>query len=182
MFTMDDTPLRYDAWIEQALRQVIRRALNIAMTEGLPGDHHFYITFLTDEEDVVMPASLRQRYPDEMTIVMQHQFDGLKVDEDGFEVTLYFGGSPTRLAVPFAAVTSFADPSVNFGLQLKTMTFDGLEDGMDDELSPEDLGIDPMNMLDAGQDIETSNQDDANADTAGKSGQVIALDSFRKKS
>jgi len=181
---MEDHELRYDAWIEQALRQVIRRALNAAAAEGLPGEHHFYITFMTDEEDVVMPVSLRERYPDEMTIVLQHQFDGLNVHEDGFEVTLYFGGSPTRLSVPFAAVTSFADPSVNFGLQLKTMTFDGLEDDMDEDLLPEDLGIDPMMLPDEDHERLTSNEDNAEATTGdeAKSGQVIALDAFRKKS
>ncbi|MCG8553929.1 MAG: ClpXP protease specificity-enhancing factor SspB [Proteobacteria bacterium] len=179
---MEDNTLRYDAWIEQALRQVIRRALNIVATEGLPGDHHFYITFMTDEEDVVMPASLREKYQDEMTIVLQHQFDSLTVLEDGFEVTLYFGGSPMRLAVPFAAVTSFADPSVNFGLQLKTMSFDGLEDELDDDLLPEDLGLDPMMLADEEHVRPTSNQDDAKAGDGDKSGQVIALDAFRKKS
>ena len=176
----EDTPLRYDAWIEQALRQVIRRALSIVGSEGLPGEHHFFITFRTENEDVVMPSHLAERYPDEMTIVLQHQFDSLEVDEDGFGVTLYFGGVPARVEVPFSAVTSFADPSVNFGLQLKTMGLDEFEDGLDmeDELMPEDLGLETTAD---NQDGEGKPRSDNTPTDDEKGGEVIALDSFRKK-
>ena len=111
--------LQYDVWIEDALRGVIHRALSLVVKQGLPGEHHFYITFDTTEEGVKLSPFLRRKYPDEMTIVIQHQFDNLRVDENGFEITLRFSGRAERLVIPFPAVTSFADPHVNFGLQLK---------------------------------------------------------------
>ena len=121
--TMD--PLRYDKWIEDALRGVIRRVLVQTAVEGLPGDHYFYITFRTKTDGVTLPGNLLAVHPDEMTIVLQHQFDDLVVDEDAFQVTLYFKGKGERLRVPLNAVTAFADPSVNFGLELKTIRVPG---------------------------------------------------------
>ncbi len=168
IMTDDEDVLRYDIWIEEALRGVIRRSLRTVESGGLPGDHHFYITFMTDHDGVQIGDWLRAEYPDEMTIVLQHQFDNLDVTEDGFSVTLRFSGRPERLIVPFEAVTSFADPSVSFGLQLKASEFiDGEDDDEDeDDLMPEDLGLAPT-----GQDT----------DEEAKTGQVIALDAFRKK-
>ncbi len=164
--------LRYDLWIEDALRNVIRRSLETVRDAGLPGDHHFYITFQTDHEDVTISPWLAAEYPEEMTIVLQHQFDNLLVEQDGFEVTLRFGGKPEHLIVPFDAVSSFADPSVSFGLQLKSMEFDDeIDDTMIDELSPEDLGIEP------GANSARLND----VDEEQKSGEVITLDAFRKK-
>ena len=115
---MDDEALRYDLWIEEALRQVIHRALELTAAEGLRGDHHFYITFRTGNPGVVVPPYLRAQHPDEMTIVLQHQFESLTVDSEMFSVVLRFNGKPEKLEIPLEAVTSFADPSVNFGLQL----------------------------------------------------------------
>lgn len=111
--------LPYDEWTEDALRQVVVRALEHAGREGLPGAHHFYVTFRTGHPGVVLPARLRAQYPQEMTIVLQHQFWDLKVDaaEEAFSVGLSFGGVPTTLTVPFSAVTAFADPEVRFGLR-----------------------------------------------------------------
>ena len=114
---MGSADLRYDRMVEDALRSVVRRALIHVARNGLPGSHHFYITFRTDHDDCELPQALRERYPGEMTIVLQHQFWGLEVDDEQFCVTLSFSDVPHRLVVPFAAVTAFADPSVRFGLQ-----------------------------------------------------------------
>ena len=144
--TDDDSDiLRYDLWIEDALRSVIRRSLTTVEEMGLPGDHHFYITFRTEHEDVGMADWLRAEYPEEMTIVLQHQYDTLTVGVDGFNIKLRFGGKPELLEIPFEAITSFADPSVSFGLQLKSVDLDDDEDG--DELTPEELGINPSARL-----------------------------------
>jgi len=125
---MDDTPeqqpdslLPYEDWTEQALRQVVTRALRYAAENGLPGGHHFYITFRTDHPRAVLPKRLRAQYPREITIVLQHQFWDLKVDEAAaeFSVGLSFGGAPSIIQVPLAAITAFADPEVKFGLRFK---------------------------------------------------------------
>lgn len=109
--------LPYDDWVEAAMRQVVARALAHAVANGLPGEHHFYVTFRTDYPGVVIPQRLRAQYPQEMTIVLQHQFWGLEVEEEAFSVTLSFNGQSERLTIPFAAIATFADPSVKFGLQ-----------------------------------------------------------------
>jgi uncharacterized protein len=109
--------LRYEQMMEQALCGVMREALLYVQERGLPGQHHFYITFRTEHPGVEIPESLRQKFPREMTIVLQYQFWGLKVGEDGFEVTLSFDAKPERLVVPFLAVSAFVDPSAQFGLQ-----------------------------------------------------------------
>jgi len=111
--------LPYERWMEDALRQVVVRALQHAAAEGLPGQHHFYLTFRTDYPGVVIPARLKAKYPQEMTIVLQHQFDDLAVDEAGrsFCVSLSFGGVRSALTVPLDAVSAFADPHVQFGLR-----------------------------------------------------------------
>jgi hypothetical protein len=107
----------YPQMVEAALRGVMRDALGRTAREGLPGEHHFYITFRTHAAGVSIPKHLVERFPDEMTIVLQHQFRALQVDHDGFSVNLSFQSRSERLTIPFAAVTTFADPSVNFGLQ-----------------------------------------------------------------
>ena len=112
--------IRYDLLTQQALRAVVRRVLaDVAKTGSLPGEHHFYVTFDTRAPGVRLSARMREQYPEEMTIVLQHQFWGLEVGDESFSVTLSFGGRPERLTVPFAAVASFADPSVQFGLQFE---------------------------------------------------------------
>jgi len=171
---MDDETLRYDLWIEEALRQVIHRALEMTAAEGLPGDHHFYITFRTNAAGVDVPPYLRAQHPDEMTIVLQHQFENLTVDAEGFSVSLRFNGNPELLVIPFEAVTSFADPSVNFGLQLKTVDMDDAEF--------EELAIDPVNSIEDLEPIqEKPAADMTDEDGKPKTGEVIALDAFRKK-
>ena len=155
--------LRYDRMVEQALRGVVREALLVAAAKGLPGAHHFYITFRTRTPGVAVPDYLEQRYPDEMTIVIEHQFWDLEITEEGFSVTLSFQNKPEHVTVPFAAITAFADPSVKFGLQFQTAT-------SDDSPTVPAAVVPPASDMAAGQ---------AKPET--KSGEVVALDSFRKK-
>ena len=108
--------IRYDVLARDALRGVLRRVLTDAAAHGLPGEHHFFITFLSKAEGVKLSPRLLAQYPEEMTIILQHQFWDLVVSEDRFEVGLSFGGVPERLVVPFNAIKSFFDPSVQFGL------------------------------------------------------------------
>ena len=109
----------YPKMVETALRGVMREALARAAREGLRGAHHFYVSFRTDVLGVALPDYLLDKYPEEMTIVLQHQFWGLEVGDQEFRVTLTFQNRPEQLTIPFAAVTSFADPSVKFGLQFE---------------------------------------------------------------
>jgi uncharacterized protein len=155
---MTTSELPYDRWLEEALRGVIRRALAHTAEYGLPGAHHFYITFATDAEGVELPAALRAKYPEEMTIVLQHQFWDLTVQDEFASVTLKFHGRPSRLVIPLSAITAFGDPSVNFGLQLKTLSAEAGEKG--------------------GEEAETATEP---AKREPSSGEVIALDTFRKK-
>jgi hypothetical protein len=111
--------IRYDVLARDALRGVLRRVLTDAAEHGLPGEHHFFITFLSTAEGVKLSPRLLAQYPEEMTIILQHQFWDLVVSEDRFEVGLSFGGIPERLVVPFNAIKSFFDPSVQFGLQFE---------------------------------------------------------------
>jgi hypothetical protein len=111
--------IRYDVLARDALRGVLRRVLSDAAAHGLPGEHHFFITFLSKAEGVRLSPRLLAQYPDEMTVILQHQFWDLAVFEDRFEVGLSFGGIPERLSIPFDAIKSFFDPSVNFGLQFE---------------------------------------------------------------
>ncbi len=112
-------PLDYGRLAREALRDVPRQALRVAASEGLPGEHHFYLTFRTSHPGVGLSPGLRARYPDLMTIVLQHQFRDLAVGEDAFSVTLRFGGVLERVHVPFAALVAFADPAAKFGLQFE---------------------------------------------------------------
>ncbi|MDP2411363.1 MAG: ClpXP protease specificity-enhancing factor SspB [Pseudolabrys sp.] len=112
--------IRYDLLTQQALRGVVRNVLiDVAKTQSLPGDHHFYISFDTRADGVRMSDRLRAQYPEEITIILQHQFWGLAVHETSFEVGLSFGGVPEKLTVPFAAINEFVDPSVQFGLRFE---------------------------------------------------------------
>jgi len=112
--------MRYDLMAQEALRGVVRQALEKAASpQGIPGDHHFYISFQTRAPGVTVPPELAERYPDEMTIVMQHQYWELSPQDWGFSVVLRFGGQPKRLVIPYAAVTRFHDPSVPFALQFE---------------------------------------------------------------
>jgi len=109
----------YDTLTQDAMRGVVRTVLTQAAKSGLPGDHHFYISFDTSASGVVLSKRLKDKYPSEMTVVLQHRFWDLSVDDDGFEVKLTFDGIPERLVVPFAAIRVFFDPSVRYGLQFE---------------------------------------------------------------
>ncbi|MEP9351046.1 SspB family protein [Xanthobacter sp. KR7-225] len=111
--------IRYDLLAQEALRSVVRRVLSDAARDGLPGDHHFYVSFDTRAPGVRLSQRMREKYPEEMTIVLQHQFWDLLVTEAGFEVGLSFGGVPEKLVIPFSALKGFFDPSVKFGLQFE---------------------------------------------------------------
>jgi hypothetical protein len=164
----DDTdPLHYDVWIEDALRSVIRRTISYVSDNGLPGDHHFYITFRTSDNMVEMPDYLRADHPDEMTIILQYQYDSLKVDENAIYATLRFNGKPETMVIPLSSVVSFADPSVNFGLQLKMANLDD-----------ENLEYDADDAQDTDDNILSKS---IKEDEGHTSGEVIALDTFRKK-
>ncbi len=156
---MPDEKLNYQAFTEDALRSVVRKALTIAGQSGLYGDHHFYITFRTDYPEAQLADSLRQKHPKEMTIVLQHQFWGLEVTDAGFEVTLSFNGQHERLVVPWAAVSAFVDPSVQFGLQFAVA---------------EPPAVEPVAMLPAARPAVAG---DAGAEAGAR---VVTLDAFRK--
>ena len=111
--------IRYDLLTQQALRGVVRNVLSEAAKKGLPGEHHFYVSFDTQAEGVRLSDRLKAQYPEQMTIILQHQFWDLEVDEDSFSVGLSFGGVPEKLHVPFEAIKGFFDPSVQFGLQFE---------------------------------------------------------------
>jgi len=123
--------IRYDLLVQDALRSVVRRVLTEASREGLPGDHHFYVTFRTAAPGMHLSARMRERYPDEMTIVLQHQFWDLTVTEANFEVGLSFNNIPEMVLVPFDAITQFGDPSVGFALKFE-MQEPELEGGAND--------------------------------------------------
>ena len=126
--------IRYDILAQEALRGVVHRVLVDAAKNGLPGEHHFYISFDTRAEGVRLSPRMLAQYPEEMTVVLQHQFWDLVVTDEGFEVGVSFGGIPERLAVPFAAVKGFFDPSVQFGLQFEEIG-DAAADSADGEAS-----------------------------------------------
>lgn len=161
----EDEVLRYDRMVEKALRGVVREAVREVIKDGLAGEHHFYITFLTDHAGVQIPDYLRERYPGEMTIVLQYQFYDLEVDDEKMGVTLSFNNVPERLIIPLPAITIFADPSVNFALQFQPL--EGPAEG--------DGGDKPK-----GKKTKATEEASGEAATA-KTGEVVSLDQFRKK-
>ncbi|MBS0470708.1 MAG: hypothetical protein JSR60_06525 [Proteobacteria bacterium] len=160
----------YQALTDAALRGVVRDALRRIEKQGLIGSHHFYLTFKTKFPGVDIPDFLREQYPEEMTIILQHQFWGLKVTDDHFEVTLTFKKLPASLFIPFPALTAFFDPGVQFGLQ-----FRGQEGESKGAAQPT-----PLANLEQPRapepDVETQEEKPAPAP-----GEVVSLDSFRKK-
>lgn len=130
----------YGGMMHLAMQGLIADVLESVATQGLPGDHHFFITFDTREAGVEMADWLRERYPEEMTIVIQHWFENLTVDDEGFSITLNFGNSPEPLRIPFHALRTFVDPSVEFGLRFETQ--EDTEDDEDDDLDDDDNGDD----------------------------------------
>lgn len=162
--------LRYDRMVETALRSVVKQAIDEVITHGEPpGDHHFYITFLTDHPGVKIPDYLKVRYPGEMTIVLQFQYYDLTVDDEKLGVTLSFNNALERLIVPLKAISIFADPSVNFALQFQPM---GETDDEDDDGPVGGPGG-------GGEGKKKKSPKDGTG--VSKTGEVISLDQFRKK-
>ena len=147
--------LPYDEWVEAAMRQVVARALAHVAANGLPGEHHFYLTFRTDYPGVVIPPRLRTQYPQEMTIVLQHQFWDLKMDQEAglISVGLSFGGVPASLVIPIGSMTGFADPFVRYGLRFQ-----------------------PVPVTDTAEANEP-----AKLEHQSETPQVVSLDAFRRK-
>jgi hypothetical protein len=158
---MSEDAIDYPRMLREALRQVPRQALVQVASSGLPEPHVFYLTFLTAHPGVVLAPTLRQQYPEEMTIVLKQQFRDLEVDDEGFSVTLYFGGRPQRLGVPFDALIAFVDPGAEFGLR-----FDGAaaEEEVEEE-APAPTG-------------EVPEEGEAGARAPAS---VVSIDSFRRK-
>ena len=180
---MSDDGLKYDRMVEDALRGVLKTALEQAAEQGLPGNHHFYITFRTTHSDVVIPDVLRARFPSEMTIVLQYQFWGLEVGPDAFAVTLSFSDVPERLTVPFEAVTAFADPSVRFGLQFDAGRR-GAGEGEDPVLhgAAAEPGTSAANTAHGDAPAETAQEPtEPEPAPAAPGAKVVTLDAFRKK-
>jgi hypothetical protein len=168
----------YEALTDRALRSVLREALKRVEKQGLIGSHHFYLTFKTHDPGVEIPQFLKDRYPDEITIVLQNQYSGLKVTEDRLEVTLSFHKIPASLVVPFAAMTAFVDPGVQFGLQFKNATAAQQPGSNAAKDQPKNTEGSPPVALPM-----TSQGSDAKPEPASSGGgpQVVSLDKFRKK-
>ncbi|MEM1046421.1 MAG: SspB family protein [Pseudomonadota bacterium] len=198
---MADDHIRYDVLVQDALRGVVRKVMREIVRTGLPGDHHFYIAFDTKAPGVRISSRLREQYPDEMTVVLQHQFWDLAVTEHTFEVGLSFGGIPERLLIPFSAIKGFFDPSVQFGLQFEVDAegraandADGTQ-GNENEATMPTAGNDERGGAVANEpddkaaktDVaplpaaESDASEDGNEDKDTGTADVVSLDSFRKK-
>ncbi|HUJ02544.1 MAG TPA: ClpXP protease specificity-enhancing factor SspB [Rhizomicrobium sp.] len=162
----------YQALTDAALRGVVRDALRRVEKQGLIASHHFYLTFKTHFAGVDIPDFLREQYPDEMTIILQHQFWGLVVKDDFFEVTLTFKKVPATLHIPFAALTAFADPGVQFGLQFT-------------QIAENDTALEPPAAMPTAIPVKTDKNPPEPPPPAESEkpapGEVVSLDSFRKK-
>ncbi|MGO4871846.1 MAG: SspB family protein [Roseiarcus sp.] len=185
--------IRYDLLVQDALRSVVRKVVSEAARSGLPGDHHFNIAFKTQAPGVVIPPAMRQRYPDEMAIILQHEFWDLEVTAEAIEVSLNFSRKPERLTIPFDAITGFSDPSVPFGFKLEPRTPVepapakptplGREAGKKGEAQPaagEAPKPKPSQLAAAPKSAETpAKQPDKPND--GEAAKVVSIDAFRKK-
>jgi hypothetical protein len=202
--------IRYDLLVQDALRSVVRRVLAEAARDGLPGDHHFFISFHTRAPGVRLSARMREQYPQEMTIVLQHQFWDLVVGDLGFEVGLSFHGKSETLAIPFSAVTGFFDPSVDFGLKFEFDTEAAAAEtplppalqppqapvalaepstpprlAAADKTKPRGSGTEPAEVSPTRTQIETGRAPAADAapaiQPANEQPNVVSIDAFRKK-
>ena len=165
----------YGSLMHEAMRGLIRQVLSDVARDGLPGEHHFFISFNTLHPGVQMADWLAERFPQDMTIVMQHWFEDLEVDEAGFSVTLNFGDNPERLRIPFDAILTFVDPSVEFGLRFETQ---------EDEApaKPAEAPGDGADKADAAESrgAEESEDDAGTEAEGGHEAEIVSLDTFRK--
>jgi hypothetical protein len=172
---MADDLIRYDILTQDALRGVVRKVLSEVARTGLPGEHHFYVSFRTTAPGVRISSRMLEKYPEEMTIVLQHQFWELKVDEHAFEVGISFGGVPERVYVPFSAVRAFVDPAVHFALQFEP--FAGAANADAAATAEAELEPDEPPIL-----HKTAEHDDKpDAPSEDKSADILSIDAFRKK-
>ncbi|WP_417319506.1 SspB family protein [Emcibacter sp.] len=172
---MNDITIQYDEMVQNALLSVVRDILQQTAKEGLPGDHHFYITFRTDNSDVKIPPYLRERYPDEMTIVLQNQFWDLLADDKHFEISLSFNRKKEHLYVPFSALIGFFDPSVDFGLHFHNNEVDVMEEDTEFPGIEQDDGATISDLVQKQDDQKAGEKSGDDGDN------VVTLDSFRKK-
>ncbi|MFP7572069.1 SspB family protein [Marivita sp. S2033] len=163
------TGINYGNLMHQAMRGLIRTLLEDVLENGLPGDHHFFITFDTGNPDVEIADWLSDRYPGEMTVVMQHWYDNLEVTKDGFAVTLNFGDAPERLYIPFDAILTFVDPSVEFGLRFEST------EAKDDDEAPVPAPRPVESTPEKGAHVEPDTPNPKRKDA-----EVVSLDTFRK--
>jgi len=178
---MADDHIRYDILAQEALRGVMRKVLAEVARTGLPGNHHFFITFLTGAPGVRVSSRLRERYPEQMTIVIQFQYWDLKVTDTGFEVGLSFSDVPEKLEIPFSAVRGFYDPSVNFELEFDVKT-DAQPEEEPAQPAPETLTIVSEKKPKAEKKAAAEPEKKPGATEAGAKGaEVVSLDAFRKK-
>ncbi|MEM7041862.1 MAG: ClpXP protease specificity-enhancing factor SspB [Pseudomonadota bacterium] len=178
---MSEPTIDYPKLVEHALRHVVRDTLTLVAEHGLPGRHNIYITFLTDHPEVVLSDELKARYPSEMTIVLQHEFWGLEVRDEGFGVTLSFNNVSQRIEIPFEAITVFADPSVEFGLQFNLTAKSDDGDAKEDEEEAEaaEGEVTALPQPDVGNAPAATTSEEAKE---GDGAEVVTLDQFRKKS
>ena len=181
---MAEDHIRYDVLAQEALRGVMRKVLAEVARTGLPGNHHFFITFLTGAPGVRISPRLRERYPEQMTIVVQFQYWDLKVSDSAFEIGLSFSDVPERLEIPFSAVRGFYDPSVNFELEfdVKPEETPALPADLPSRSKSEAPGLLAVpRKNEPAKKPEAAKEPAADAEAGGKSADVVSLDSFRKK-
>jgi hypothetical protein len=174
---MPEDLMRYDLLAQNALKGVVRDALRVAETTGLPGEHHFYIAFNTRHPGVELSEKISQRYPREMTIVLQHQYWNLKVQDDRFEVELSFDNVPERLVIPFDAVKGFLDPAVQFGLQFETAS----ADRRPREVEAPKAAPSPAAARAEAEPPAAEKKPEEPAPPPDEPAKVVSLDQFRKK-
>ncbi len=177
---MADDHIRYDILTQEALRGVMRKVLAEVARTGLPGNHHFFITFLTNAPGVRISTRLRERYPEQMTIVIQFQYWDLKVSDTGFEIGLSFSDVPEKLEIPFSAVRGFYDPSVNFEVEFDVRSESPIPAAAEEtESGP--VAIPTEKKPESKKAADTAKTAAAAADASGKGADVVSLDAFRKK-
>lgn len=176
--------IRYDLLTSDAMRGVLRRVLTDAAERGLPGEHHFFITFKSKADGVTISPRLLAQYPEEMTIILQHQFWDLIVTDDHFEVGLSFGGVPERLVVPFSAIKSFFDPSVQFGLQFEPAEAGEAQAetaGTESNASEPSTAPSPAALAVPADPSQPAAAETEDKPKPGQGAEVVRLDRFRKK-